>query len=218
MNLREQLARILPSVLSDAQHPISADIIIAKVKRQLRGAYAVSSIRNTIAQMAQDPTSVIASRVGTHGYYRRGSVNTEPAEQDPVSTVPADSGDREAFLTWAQASVAALLEVSVDEIERNQRRIKVRLPLHKRVYFRIDVVSQGDPRIEVSLKVGAKQAGDWHLPREPYPTGVEFKKWDDNNYVFHGFCWQVRADNYATWQHRVLSCTNYLVRWASTLP
>ncbi|UYO48789.1 hypothetical protein KQX64_23285 [Rhodopseudomonas palustris] len=77
MTLKEQLANIFedqPGVLpSEPEQAILGTELIMKVRPKLQGDYPYTdnAIRATIATLAQEPTSPIARREGSQGYYRR---------------------------------------------------------------------------------------------------------------------------------------------------
>ncbi|HYG63071.1 MAG TPA: hypothetical protein VEL74_10855 [Thermoanaerobaculia bacterium] len=84
--LREQLTKILPSVLPDrAEDAINGTDLLATVRGKLDGDYSEASVRTHFSVMSADPTSPIAKVDQGHGYYRRSLGTTAAA-------IPIDEG------------------------------------------------------------------------------------------------------------------------------
>jgi hypothetical protein len=105
--LREQLAKILPTVLPvKADDAINGTELRKLVVPQLDGEYSENSIRSHFSVMSADPTSPIAKVDQGHGYYRRTlaqpaatqapTSGTEPGSKSPATITTDDGGARAA--------------------------------------------------------------------------------------------------------------------------
>lgn len=76
MNLREQLANLLPEILPvDSDDAIKGTQLIELVKNRLNQSYSTATLRYHFSILTRDPTSTIAKVDGGQGYYLRTTRN-----------------------------------------------------------------------------------------------------------------------------------------------
>jgi hypothetical protein len=114
MSLKNQLNGILPGILSaDPKKAMTANEIIARVRDRLRRNYPSSSIQVTLSSMANDPSSVILKREGTHGYFLKSAV-------DDIGAVGNDA-ERDGADDWSADEIVVATEACLRIADGEQR-------------------------------------------------------------------------------------------------
>ncbi len=98
MTLKEQLRQMFEGenfLPDDPEMAISGTELIDRARSKLQGDYKDTAVRSTIATLAAEPTSPIARRVGSQGYYRRLPAQQVISIDAPVADANATEIDIE---------------------------------------------------------------------------------------------------------------------------